>query len=404
MSNDPYIRLRERQARRLSLLFRLMRIFPIRKNKIVFSTYEGDSGFCCNPRYIAEELHERRPDLEYVWLTKDLTRTFPDYISVKAYTPWSLAYQLSTARIWIDNYRKPLGTLKRKGQLYIQTWHASIGFKAVGLYRGDAFPEIARIVSEWDSNLADYFLSNSEYCDRVYPKKLLYNGPTLRTGSPRVDCLVNDRENLSSYLRERLGLSPQMKLLLFAPTFRGGNQNGKKQVVAEVPQLDFDRLIRVLQKRFGGEWRILLRLHPQLSAKMDEMPLLTKDERLVDVSKDPDISEIMAGCDVVITDYSSCAFDAAFAKIPVFLFADDVQEYIGNRGQFMWKWEELPFSLAETNDELEACIMHFQEDQYNNDIDRFMNKHDVLEDGRSSERVADAILRWEQDGKCLAIS
>ena len=137
---------------------------------------------------------------------------------------------------------------------------------------------------------------------------------------------------------------------MFAPTFRGGNQNDKKEVVAEVPQLDFDRLIKVIQEKFGGEWKILLRLHPQLSAKMDKMPLLSKDDRLIDVSQEPDISEIMGGCDAVITDYSSCAFDAAFAKIPVFLFADDVQDYVRNRGQFMWKREELPFSLAETND------------------------------------------------------
>ncbi len=392
MSNDPYIRMRRKQAKRLSIKFRLMRIFPIQKNKIVFSSYEGDGGYCCNPRYIAEALHERKPDFELVWLTKDITRPFPDYIKIKKYTSWRLAYHLSTARVWIDNYRKPFGTLKRKGQLYIQTWHASLGFKAVGLFRGDAFPEIARIVSEWDSNLADYFLSNSEYCDRVYPKKLLYNGPTLRTGSPRVDCLINNKDELGSRLRERLGLDLQTKLLLFAPTFRGGNQNEKKQVIAEVPQLDFNRLIKTLQNKFGGEWKILLRLHPQLSAQMDEMPILSKDDRLIDVSQGPDISEVMAGCDAVITDYSSCAFDAAFAGIPVFLFADDVQEYIQNRGQFMWKWDELPFPLAETNDELEENIAVFAQNEYNKKVASFIEQQGVREDGHASQRVVSEIL------------
>lgn len=392
MSIDPYIKSRKCQARWLSIKFLMMRIFPIKKNKVVFSTYEGEGGFCCNPRYIAQELHERRPDMQLVWLTKDTSRPFPDYIKVEKYTTWKLAYHLSTARVWIDNYRKPYGTLKRKGQLYIQTWHASLGFKAVGLFRGNAFPEIARIVSEWDSNLADYFLSNSDYCDRVYPKKLLYNGPTLRTGSPRVDCLINDKEKLRSSLRERLGVNTQTKLLLFAPTFRGGNQNDKKEVVAEVPQLDFDRLIKVIQEKFGGEWKILLRLHPQLSAKMDKMPLLSKDDRLIDVSQEPDISEIMGGCDAVITDYSSCAFDAAFAKIPVFLFADDVQDYVRNRGQFMWKREELPFSLAETNDELEMSIKEFEFKEYIVSVEIFMNKHKVNEDGHASEYVVKNII------------
>lgn len=394
MSNDPYIKKRKRQAMLLSARFLLMRVFPVKKNKIVFSSYEGDGGFCCNPRYIAEELHKQRPDLELVWLTKEINRAFPDYIKVKPYSSWSLAYQLSTARVWIDNYRKPFGTLKRKGQLYIQTWHASIGFKAVGLYRGDAFPEIARLVSEWDANLTDYVISNSDYCDRVYPKKLLYSGPTLRTGSPRVDCLINDRENLHKMIRDRLGLSEEIKLVLFAPTFRGGNQKGKKEVISEIPQIDFDRLISELKQRFGGEWNVLLRLHPQLAAKMDKMPLLSEDERLIDVSQEPDMSEILGASDLLITDYSSCAFDAAFAEIPVILFADDIQEYKANRGEFMWKREELPFSIAENNDEVELIIRSYDYDEYKNQVDSFMMLHNVVEDGQACERIVGEIKKY----------
>jgi len=391
VSNDPYIKKRKRQARMLSARFLLMRVFPVKKNKIVFSSYEGDGGFCCNPRYIAEELHKQRPDLELVWLTKDINRVFPDYITVKPYSSWSLAYQLSTARVWIDNYRKPFGTLKRKGQLYIQTWHASIGFKAVGLYRGDAFPEIARLVSEWDANLTDYVISNSEYCDRVYPKKLLYNGPTLRTGSPRVDCLINDREKLHKMIRVKLGLPKETKLVLFAPTFRGGNQKGKKEVVSEIPQIDFSRLISELIQKFGGDWKVLLRLHPQLAAKMDKMPLLSEDERLIDVSQEPDMSEILGASDLLITDYSSCAFDAAFAGIPVILFADDIQEYKANRGEFMWKRDELPFSISENVESLSESINQFDCNQYFENVRLFINKHAVLEDGKSSNKLSSFI-------------
>ena len=269
---DEYIKLRKKQANMLSRKFLLMRVFPIKKNKIVFSAFEGDGGFCCNPRYLAEEMHRRGKNYHMVWLTHDVTREFPDYIEVVQDTPWNIAYHLSTAKVWIDNYRKPFGTLKRKGQYYIQTWHASIGFKAVGLYRGKAFPKIARMVSEWD--LADYFISNSDYCDKIYPKKLLYSGPTLRTGSPRVDCLINCKEELRAIVRKRYGVNEDAKLLMFAPTFRGGNQKGKKQVLASVPSIDFQRLIRTLEKKFGGPWKVLLRLHPQLSAKLKEMPLL----------------------------------------------------------------------------------------------------------------------------------
>ncbi len=393
-SNDEkYIEMRKRKASRLSLLFHILWVLPVKENKIVFSSYEGDGGFCCNPRYIAEELHRRRPELEMVWLLHDTSKEFPSYIKKVKDTPFNTVYHLATSKVWIDNYRKPFGTLKRNSQLYIQTWHATIGFKAVGLFRGNAFPKIARLVSEWDSGLADYFLSNSQYCDDVYPKKLLYTGPTLRVGSPRVDPLVNNRDELYKSIREKLDIDKNCKLLLFAPTFRGGTQQGKKQVIAETPQIDFDRLIKALSEKYGCEWRVLLRLHPQLSAKLDKMPLLSEDDRLIDVSQWPDISEIMGGCDMVITDYSSCAFDAAFAHIPVLLYADDVQEYIKNRGQFMWKREELPFDIAEENETLIQNVEAFNEKKYEENISAFMNRYDVIEDGHASERVVDLILQ-----------
>ena len=397
---ETYIKMRQKKARRLSALFLIMRMFPINKNKIVFAAFEGDGGFGCNPKYIAEELHRRHPEQRMVWLThrpNDPKHEFPRYIKPVKDTSLNTAYHLSTAKVWVDNYRKPYGTLKRKKQLYIQTWHATIGFKAVGLYRGDTFPKIARIVSEWDSNLADYFLSNSKYCDDVYPKKLLYNGPTLRVGSPRVDPLINNKEQLHKGIRSRLEIAWDVKLILFAPTFRGGNQQEKKQVIAETPKIDFDKLIKALEDKFGGTWKVLLRLHPQLSAKLNEMPLEEKNDSLVDVSQLPDISEIMGGCDLVITDYSSCAFDAAFADIPVLLYADDVQEYIKNRGQFMWKREELPFDTAQDNETLFQNIADFDERRYRNDVKCFMRKYNITEDGKASIRVVEIIDKWIDD-------
>ncbi len=390
-SEEAYIRKRKRQAKRLSFLFRLMRIFPVNGNKVVFSTFEGDGGFCCNPRYIAEELHKRNSECKMVWLTHDPKKEFPDYILPVKDTKLNLAYHLSTSKVWVDNYRKSYGTLKRKGQLYIQTWHASMGFKAVGLYRGELFPKIARMVSEWDSSLIDYVISNSEYCDQIYPKKLLYTGPTLRTGSPRVDCMINDRDKLCRSIRERYGLSREEKLLLYAPTFRGGNQKGKKEVKADLPELDLKRTVNSLVGKFGGAWTVLLRLHPQLAAKMNQMPKERDYERIIDVSQEPDMSQILGGCDVLITDYSSCAFDAMYAGIPVFLYADDIKEYIENRGQFMWKREELPFLISETNEELKNAIDCYEDDSYITTIQQFMKEYDIIEDGSASERVVNKI-------------
>lgn len=392
MSNEErYIKQRRKQAYQLSNKFKLMRIFPIKKNKIVVSTFEGDGGYCCNPRYIVQELIDRKIDCEIVWLTHDVSKQFPKEVKVIQDTPWNVAYHLSTAKIWLDNYRKPLGTIKRNGQIYIQTWHASIGFKAVGLYRGELFPKIARIVSEADSALIDYMVINSEYCEKVYPKKLLYTGQMLRFGSPRVDCLINKRMELMNNVRKQFGIGEDVKILLYAPTFRGGNQKEKKNVFSDMPEIDFEKVLETLRRKTGCRWKLLLRLHPQIAAKVKHMELLMEND-YIDISQEPDMNEMLGGCDLVITDYSSCAFDALYAKIPVLLYADDVQEYINNRGRFMWTKEELPFLMAETQDGLIENIMSFDEQKYNDVIDLFIKKHNVYEKGDASKKVVDFIV------------
>ncbi len=381
----------------MSALFFSMQKYPIETRKIVFSTFEGDGGYCCNPRYIANEMIKRmqagaRYDL--VWLVHDTSKQFPKEIRVVQDTPENTAYELSTAKVWVDNYRKPYGTLKRPGQLYIQTWHATIGFKAVGLYRGDKFPRIARIVSEYDSAMIDCLLSNSEYCKRVYPKKLLYSKPLLQVGSPRVDILVNDRTEVRRNIRKRYGLPQDCRIIMYAPTFRGGNQRGRKQVFSEMPTIDFVTLRNSLRERFGSEWFIFLRLHPQVAAKLKSMPVKEDNEYMTDVSQADDISELLAASDALVTDYSSCAFDALYAHIPVFIYADDIREYTENRGDFMWKREDLPFLIAENNVDLINNIMYFNEKDYCAVADRFMISFGIHENGNASELVTDIIENY----------
>lgn len=392
-SEKAYIRKRKRKAAVLSMVYHLLWIFPVRRNKIVFTAFEGDGGYCCNPRYIAEALLKRQEAYEMVWLVNNMSRQFPDGIRKVRNTFWRRVYHLATAKVWVDNSRKAYGTAKRKNQMYIQTWHAALEFKAVGKFRGDRFPKIAYLVSEYDSKLADYVLSNSEWCTRLYPEMLLYDGEIWKTGSPRCDVLVSGREQKYKEIRERYHIPGDAKIVMFAPTFRGGSQRGKRQVYVEEPTLDFASLTEALRKRFGGEWYVMLRLHPQLAAQLEGIPLRNRVEHMVDVSQADDMNEVLAAADVFITDYSSSAFDAINMYLPVFLYADDLKEYVEERGELMWDMHKLPFPVAESNERLQGDILGFSEEAYRKGIGDFLEEHGVLEDGHASERVAERI--WE---------
>ena len=423
-ATDPkemkYIRKRKRQAFRESLCFYACRIFPVRRNLISVCTFEGKGGFGCNPKPLVEELHRQNSKLQFVWFVNDMTKEFPDYIRKVPNTLWSRAYWLSRSKVWIDNYRKPYGTKKRKGQYYLNVNHYTIGIKCTGLWRGEGFSPMAYLVSKNDSDMIDDLVIDSKWCEEVSPKGLVYEGTYQKTGAPRCDVLYGDRSDAKSRFRKKHHIPEDAKVVLFAPTFREGAKDGKRFVFSEIWTIDFQRLLDNLEKKFGGTWYLCVRVHPQLAPTFQEYKNPEIQDRIIDESQADDMYEILAGMDAYISDYSSACFEAGFAHIPVFLYADDIQKYAKDRGALMWNIAtdprerignnkvmtpnfdvKLPFSLASDNEELEKDIMEFDKAKYDKVLNEFHEKVGLVFNGRASESLADLIIGickcYEQD-------
>lgn len=405
-----YILYRRMQAFFSSTLFIVFRVFPIDSKLVSVCSYEGKGGFGCNPKYIVEKLHDKDPSIKYVWfLNRDaLDKEMPDYIKKVPNTPVSRAYWLTRSKIWIDNYRKPYGTIKRKGQVYINTWHGMVGFKTIGLWRGKAFSKMAYLVSENDSQMVDCFLSDSTFTQGYMPKGLLYDGELMQSGSPRCDVLINKRDEMKKQFMKKYGIPDGDKCLMFAPTFRETrSKEGKRGVFANATSIDFDKVLANMSITFGGKWHLCVRLHPQVSK--EETHLQCTD--YIDISNEDDMYENLAGMDAMITDYSSCAMDAEMMHIPIFVFSDDTEQYREKRGEFVWELNSdtrsnaglnkhifpkldatLPFSIAHNNDELERDILEFDMSDYIDKLKTYEKEIALINDGKASERVADRII------------
>ncbi len=413
LKEKAYITRRVFISKLQSIPFYVFRMIPIKKNKIVFCCIEGTTGYTCNPKYIAKELIRKRQTLrksgnyELIWLVNDATKKFPKGIKKVRNTLLNRAYHLTTAHIWIDNSRKQLEVRKRKGQIYIQTWHAKLGFKPTCLDRGKSFSKIAYLVSKHDSDMVDYWLSNSEWYDKTLPTGSLYEGKKLRIGSPRCDILVKAWKNieLKNRFKEKLAQkfsievqksgSDEIHFMMYAPTFRGGSQETDRKIKGEEYQPDNERLVKALEKRFGGTWYILLRQHPQLVARnLDNGK--TKG-RVIDVSRIDDMYVLLAGCDAFMTDYSSAAFDAAVMRIPVFLYVNDYEEYEKERGKLLWNLKELPFLLAENDKELEWQVLRFDEEKYIKGLEQLFVDTKMTEDGNAASYLAKIIEEMIQN-------
>lgn len=406
-AEKSYIRMRKRKAFFHSLAYRVCEVFPVRKNKVTVVTYEGKGGFGCNPKYIIEELHRKHPEMEIVWLVNDISKEFPGYIKKRKHTLWNRAYHLSTSKIWIDNYRKPLGTVKRKSQFYINTWHGCIGFKAIGLWRGEEFSNIARLVSEADSQLIDCLVVFSKWNTEMFKKGMLYTGRYEITGQARCDVQVNARDYQRNTIRELYGIPDSASILIYAPTYQESNQKTNREVHLSDNGLNLELVRETFKEKTQSEWYVLKRLHPQLAEK-DEFNRDGDNSYIIDVSKYPDMNELLAACDAVVTDYSSVAFDAGCAGIPIFLYMPDIAEYKEARGGLCFNLKKgepitfnekmapgfsgiVPFALATNIDELQREIMSFDISDYLKAIENLNYSLGIRMDGHASESTVSII-------------
>lgn len=179
--------------------------------------------------------------------------------------------------------------------------------------------------------------------------------------------------------------------------------------------LDFQRMLKALEKRFGGEWYLCLRVHPQLAAYREEYKDEKLQEHLIDASKEDDMYEILAAMDAFVTDYSSAAMDASYTHMPVFIYADDIEKYINDRGSLAWNLSTdsqksvtnnkeatpgidaiLPYLIAQNNDEMEKNILDFDEDQYLIKMRYFEEAVGLVFDGKASEQVVNTLELYMQ--------
>ena len=357
----------------------LCRLFPI-ENKAVFMSFFGKS-YSDNPRAIYEEMLNENIDMKYIWLMKEDSVKIPNAIVVKPLSFRGLFHQ-ATARLWIDNCRKSAWIVKRKGQYYIQTWRGGIGVKKAEKDTENVLSMEYIAGAKHDSEMANLFVSGSKWNTDKYRRSFWYSGEIIESGLPRSDVFYKEVERTDETIRKLYTIDDLDKIILYAPTFRADGG-------IDCYKMDFDRLIRAAQEKWGGRWKVMVRLHPNLLG-MDKKMRYSKD--VINVSNYPDINELISICDILITDYSSCMFDALNIEKNVILYAIDIEEYRRDRDTY-FSMNSLPFPLAKDEDELIEIILNFNEENYVDQINNFKKEYRIFDDGRASERIVEKIRK-----------
>lgn len=362
----------------------LLRFLPIKRDKIVFCNFSG-RGYGDNPKYIAEEIHKRKLNVDMVWLCADAKTAFPEY--VRPVKMWSLQhyFELATAHSIISNVRIDLGVEKRKGQTYLQTWHAPFSPKKL---EGEAVETLKKeylISAKHDGAITDGIISNSHLLDEQYKRAfwLNKNAEILKIGLPRNDFLINNANNkaLITTIKEKINIPSEAYVVLYAPTFRDDyTTNGYK--------LDFENVRKVFEIRFGKPCLMLIRLHPNARKQVNEI-IFTSE--IIDMTSYPDIQELSIVSDAVISDYSSSVFDFSTMGKPAFICALDLQHYMETRG-LLDEFFRFPFPFSESNEKLIEQICYFDENKYRVNLKNYFTKNPIYDKGDAAIKAVDWLL------------
>jgi CDP-glycerol glycerophosphotransferase len=137
-----------------------------------------------------------------------------------------------------------------------------------------------------------------------------------------------------------------------------------------------------------------MRFHPSLRAVYKNKRKTFEDDlayRIIDVTDYDDMQELITIADVAITDYSSWIYDFMLQRRPGFIFATDIALYNNERG-FCYPLETTPFPIATNNNEMMQNVLDFNQEDYLNKLEAFLEEKGCVEDGHASERTVDKVL------------
>ena len=353
------------------------------QRKIVFDNF-GGRGMGDDPKYIALYIRDHYPDVKLIWLLADMTTPMPEGITPVFIYSRKARYHLYTAKIWVDNIKSFKKTPKRKGQFYLQTWHDCIS----GLKQSEA--RVERVLDQGyvrmaknDAKITDLMYSDNELTRSIFKLYHWYSGNVETSDKPRVSILLNLQNNLKTEILNHFNIGVDKKIVLYAPTFRATND-------LSVFVWDYEKVIHLLSSKFGCDFVLLLRLHPNF-AKMSES--LCYSDKVIPASNYPDMQELLAVSDVLISDYSGCMLEFAITRRPVFAYGVDLENYVNDDRGLIFELDELPFKITTSVADLCKSIREYNEKEYLMKLNSFYSKIGFMDKGNGCQQVSELILK-----------
>lgn len=222
-------------------------------------------------------------------------------------------YYLATSKVAVvDTYSITVSCLKHKEELkVIQMWHAlgaikKFGYQAFGTKEGR--DEKVSLAMCMHKNY-DYVLAPSSETARFYMEGFNVTSDKIKIcPMPRVDFITDEKTRSDEFFSQNPNLLGK-NLVLYVPTFRDRDSYIAEQLKTELADKD--------------NYQLIIKAHPLSKMKVDGDYAIKGDFSTFD---------LMKIADIIITDYSACAFEASLLTKPLYFYVPDFDEYLKDRG------------------------------------------------------------------------
>lgn len=294
--------------------------------------FESFNGKICNdsPRALFDAVRKADVQIPLYWSVKDRTVEVPPggITIVEGTAVWHAA--MATTKVLVNNNNFPYYVNKRHGQYYLQTWHGTpIKKLHADMPRRKVSLTYRRLMSG-EANQWDLLLAQSERAAALLRSGLAYKGAVQIMEYPRNQRLAWALDKTPN-IRRALGLGRSERVVLYVPTWRDARRKSSRP--------SWKALISPAAFADETHSTVLVRAHHMVK------PEKIEGTNVINVSEYPHIEDLLAISDILITDYSSVAYDHALTGNTPILYVPDSSEYEKLRGLYQ-PVDQLPFTVA----------------------------------------------------------
>ena len=352
------------------------KIFKVKNNRITFISLRRDD-LSGNFAFVYDKLKDDK-NLDINFILNDHTITEMSFKEIRQFTK-----ACATSKVVIlDEFTPQIHYINmRRGTTLFQLWHACGAFKTFGftrLSKPKGSPQPTR-----NHRSYDYVTVSSTYCKKCHSEGFgIATDRVVATGIPRTDVFFD--EDYKQKARDKFFEEhPEFygkKIILFAPTFRG-----MVKETAFYPTEMFD--INEVCSKIPDDYAIIIKHHPFVQ---DVQPIPEKySDRVIDLSADNELNDLLFVTDVIITDYSSLVFEASLIDIPMIFYVFDLEKYINERDFYFDFKLYAPGKIVYSTEQLIDAIN--KEDYCTERIGPFADMFFDYRDGKSTDRVVSLI-------------